>query len=167
MQKCIWPLLVVSLLLCPRISQAQDLGFKGIGARLGLVDADGTDTTVFFGAHVHLGELIQNLVLMPSIDYFSKNNVDIFSVNGNVRYYFPTNGNTAFFLGGGLAIVHVSVDRGPFRDDNKTRLGLNVLGGADFPLGDRFVATAKLIYVTRGDQVKVMGGITYMFGGKR
>lgn len=137
---------------------AQNIGFKGVGGRLGFVDAKGIDGTIIFGGHVHLGEIIENLVLIPSVDYFSKSSVDFLSINGNVRYYFPTSGNIDLFAGGGLAIVRVS------NGASDTELGLNLKGGAEMPLSDNLVGTAELIYVTKGEQIKIMGGITFLLG---
>lgn len=141
---------------------AQGLGFMGVGGRLGYAKPSDFDGSIAFGAHVHLGEIIENLVLMPNVDYFSKDEVSFLSVNGNVRYYFPTEGAVDLFAGGGLGFVRVSVDLGQFGGDvSETEIGLNLLGGADFAVAENIAITGQVIYVTEGEQIKVLGGVTY------
>lgn len=161
--------LIFILILTSGVAFSQSMGFKGVGGRLGFVKPNNIDGAVIFGAHVHLGEIIENLVLMPSIDYFSKSSVDFFSINGNVKYYVPASESINVFGGGGLAIVHTSAPSVNVPGVGKvggsdTKLGLNILGGADFPVADNLTATAQIIYVTKGEQFKVLGGITYMLG---
>ncbi|MFQ5603199.1 MAG: hypothetical protein ACE5HS_08015 [bacterium] len=140
-------------------SEAQSIGLTGVGGRLGFVDASRTNGTIILGVHAELGEIIENLALVPSIDYFSKHSVSYLSFNGNVRYYFPSSSHIDFFGGGGLALLRVDLPAGLGSD---TSLGLNLLGGADFPVSDNLIATAQLIYNTEGDQIKILGGITYL-----
>lgn len=139
---------------------AQNLGFHGIGGRLGFVDADGLDGAIVFGWHVDLGEIHKNLVLFPSIDYFSKNKTDILSLNGNLRYYFPSKSTVDFFAGGGLALMITNRPRG--RGDNE--LSLNLTGGADFSWRNNLIVTGQLIYSSELDQIKFMAGITVLVG---
>lgn len=144
-------------------SMAQGINLKGIGGRLSVVDPEGTGGTIGFGGHLHLGEVIPFLVLYPSLEYWSKSSISSFTINGDVRYYFPTPGNIDFFAGGGLAISFISIDLGN-RDENDTDIGLNLLGGADFPVSENLVATAKLKYLVSDRNVlKITGGITYLF----
>ncbi|MFQ5823147.1 MAG: outer membrane beta-barrel protein [bacterium] len=144
-------------------SKAQGLGFKGVGGRLSFVDPESPiGSTIGFGGHVHLGEIITNLALYPSLEYWSKSDVSSFVINGNVRYYFPTSGNIDLFGGGGLAISFVNIETAS-GDNNTTDIGLNLLGGADFPIGENLVATAKLTFLISDiDVLKITGGITYL-----
>ncbi len=159
---------LVLLVFASTDSTAQQIGFKGIGGRLGLVSSGGS--TIIFGVHANLGEIIENLVIFPSIDYWSKNNTGVFSINGNVRYYFPTGGNIDFFAGGGLSLMRWSWDGydtglGTVGGGSDIDFGLNLLGGVDIPVQDNLVASAKIIFNTHGDQLKIMGGITFLLGG--
>lgn len=139
---------------------AQGLGLQGLGGRLSFIDPENRGGTIGFGGHADLGEIIKNLVLYPSFEYWSKDRASSFSINGDLRYYFPTSGNIEFFAGGGLAISFV--DTGP---SNETDLGLDILGGADFPVSDNLVATAKIKFLLSGEDVlKLTGGITYLWG---
>ncbi len=156
-------------------SSAQ-IGFQGVGGHVGFVDGEGSLSGILFGGHVNLGEIIPGLALAPSFDYWSDSGANILNINGDVRYYFPTGGNIDFFAGGGLAIVRVSVDDitfpDPFNPGNTitieggsdTELGLNLGGGASIPLSDNLVGTAMLVYGTKAEQIKIMGGVTYMLG---
>lgn len=149
-------------------SSAQ-IGFKGVGGRLGFVTADGNVSTIVFGGHVNLGEIIPGLVIVPSIDYWSESILNWLSINGNVRYYFPTGGNIALFGGGGLAFNRTSVDIPSFGgfgggSVSDTGISINLTGGAEMPISDTLVGTAMIMFNTDGSQIKIMGGVTYMLG---
>jgi len=155
-------ILMLVLLVFSFSDSSAQIGFKGVGGRLGFVSADGSVSTIVFGGHVNLGEIIPGLELVPSIDYWSESILNWLSINGNVRYYFPTSGNIDFFGGGGLAFNRSSVDLGPLGDISDTGISLNLMGGADMPLSDNLVGTAMIMFNTDGRQIKIMGGVTYM-----
>jgi len=169
-------ILMLVLLVFTFSDSSAQIGFKGVGGHLGFVDGEGSLSGILFGGHVNLGEIIPGLALTPSFDYWSDSGANILNINGDVRYYFPTDGNIDFFAGGGLALVRVSVDDttipDPFNPGNTitfeggsdTELGLNLGGGASIPLSDNLVGTAMLVYGTKGEQIKIMGGVTYMLG---
>lgn len=149
---------------------AAQLGFRGVGGGLGFVKPNNIDGTVLFGGQVDLGEIIPGLALVPMVDFFSKSGFDFFSINGNVRYYFPTSSNLDFFATGGLAIVRVSVPEinvpgfGTAGGGSNTEIGLNLGGGVDIPLTDKLVGTGQIIYVTEGEQIKIIAGVTVLLG---
>ena len=47
------------------------LGFKGMGARIGLVDPEGASSTVDLGVHIDAGEFARNVRLQPLVEYWS------------------------------------------------------------------------------------------------
>ena len=152
-------------------AEAQGIHFEGIGGRFGFVDARSTSGTVIFGAHAYLGEFVHGLRFVPSLDFFSKGSRDFISINGNVRYIFPTSGTAEIFVGGGLALIFINTDDiviGGIRVDgvSDSEVGLNFTGGADFPVSDNLVATGQLIYVTEQAQIKIMAGLTLLLGKK-
>ena len=150
---------VMGILFVVNQTMAQGLGFKGVGGRLSFVDPEAVSGTIGFGGHVDFGEIIKNLVLYPSFEYWSKSSFSVVSINGDIRYYFPTGGNVDFFAGGGLAILFGDID---------TNLGLDILGGADFPVSDNLVATAKIKFVISDvDALKITGGLTYLLDKKK
>ncbi len=150
-------------------AMAQNLGFNGIGGRLSYVKVEDVDGGIGFGAHANLGEIIQNLVLYPSFEYFKKGesgvDVTFTSINADARYYFPSQGTIDPFVGGGVAIHFTSVDLGPLGDASETDFGLNLLGGIDIPVSDNLVATAKAKYIiSDSNALKITGGITFLLG---
>ncbi|MFQ5639330.1 MAG: hypothetical protein ACE5IR_15205 [bacterium] len=159
-------IITAASLLISENSSAQNIGLQGAGGRVSFVDPEGGGGgAIGLGGHVHLGEIIPNLVLHPSLEYWSKSGVSAFTINADVRYYFPTEGNIDFFGGGGIALNFTSVDLGQFGDANSTDLGLNILGGADFPVAENLVATAEIKFLLSDfHAIKITGGITYFFG---
>jgi len=155
-------IMLVLLIFTFSDSSAQ-IGFKGVGGRLGFVTADGSQSGIIFGGHVNLGEIIPGLALVPNIDYWS-DTIDYLSVNANVRYYFPTGGSVDLFGLGGLGFVRVKVDLGPLGSVSNTEFGLNLGGGAEIPLSDNLKGVGMLVFNTEGSQIKIMGGVTYMLG---
>lgn len=149
---------------------AQKLGFNGIGGRLSYVKVEDVDGGIGFGAHANLGEIIQNLVLYPSFEYFAKeeSGVDIsfISINADARYYVPTQGTIDPFLGGGVALHFSKFDPpGDLFDADETDFGLNLIGGIDIPVSDNLVATAKAKYViSDSNALKITGGLTFLLG---
>jgi len=167
-------ILMLVLLIFSFSDTSAQIGFKGVGGHVGCVNGKGSLSGILFGGHVNLGEIIPGLALAPSFDYWSDSETNILNINGDVRYYFPTDGNIDFFAGGGLALVRFSSDKQTFTDPDtgititsgggSTKLGLNLGGGASIPLSDNLVGTATLVYGTKGEQIKIMGGVTYMLG---
>lgn len=148
---------------------SQNLGFQGIGGRLSYVKVEDVDGGIGFGAHANLGEIIPNLVLYPSLEYFKKSegivDFSFISINADARYYVPTQGNIDLFVGGGLAIHFSKADAGPFGDDSSTDVGLDLLGGIDIPVSDNLVATVKAKYIiSDSNALKITGGITFLLG---
>ncbi len=151
-------ILMLVLLIFSFSDTSAQIGFKGVGGHVGCVNGKGSLSGILFGGHVNLGDIIPGLALAPSFDYWSDSGIDILNINGDVRYYFPTDGNIDFFAGGGLAIVRFS------NGGSDMEFGLNLGGGASIPLSDNLVGTAMLVYGTEAEQIKIMGGVTYMLG---
>ncbi len=162
-------ILILVLLVFTFSDSSAQIGFKGVGGHLGYVAGEGSLSGILFGGHVDLGEVIPNLAIAPSVDYWSDSGLSILNINADVRYYFPTEGNIDFFATGGLALVRVSIDDistpfGTVGGGSNTEIGLNLGGGASKSLSDNLVGTAMLVYGTQADQIKIMGGVTYMMG---
>ncbi|MCG8606746.1 porin family protein [bacterium] len=143
----------------------QEIGFNGIGGRLSFVDPeDPLGATVGFGAHVDLGEIVPKLRLYPSLEYWNKSNVSQFAINGDVRYYFPTQGQVDLFAGGGLSIMFNHVDIGPFSNTDSAA-GLDFLGGGDFKVAENFLGTVEVKFtVSDIHSFRITGGVTYLLG---
>jgi len=155
------------VLLSDAAVQAQGVRLSGIGGRLGFVKPENIDGTFGIGFHADLGQIIPNLTLYPSIEYWEENadigpfDVDVsqLALNGDLRYYFPLAGDSKVdvFAGGGLAIL--------FNDPGDNDVGVNAIAGIDVPLSKSWVAGGELRFVINDDTVfKIMAGITYIFG---
>ncbi|RMD65949.1 hypothetical protein D6833_02145 [Candidatus Parcubacteria bacterium] len=167
------------LISCASISHAQKLGLMGIGGRLSLVKAEDSKTSIGFGAHADLGEIVNRLHLYPSVEYFQNKaevpgffgtaeaEASVFSVNADVRYYFPTPGTAGFFAGGGIALHSTGSAKvqGQKVGDSQTDFGVNLLGGVEFPLSGNLVLTGLAKFVLSDNNgFKVTGGLTYLLG---
>jgi len=173
MRKFIITVSVLSLTcLMTAAGMAQGIGFNGIGGKIGFAKPENIDGTLNFGAHANLGEIIENLVLYPSVDFWTKSEGALdfsqFAINADARYYFPSGGNLSFFGGGGLGLFFNSADvsfLGQTASNTSTDLGLNLFGGFDLPVGDALSFTAEgRFVVSDGNVFKVTGGLTYAMG---
>lgn len=156
--------------------QAADISFRGAGGSVGVMS--GAMGAMTLSAHANLGEIIPNLVLYPSIEYFGVSFVNVVSLNSNVRYYFPLkNSPVDWFAGGGLGLSMIKVDYssvlGPLGSSSTPGfeyastsfgVGINAVGGADYSITENLVTTGKLaVALNSMAGVKVVAGITYMF----
>ena len=161
-------ILMLVLLVFTLSDSSAQIGFKGVGGSLGFVTADASQSGIIFGGHVNLGEIIPGLALVPDVDYWS-DDLDFFSVNANVRYYFSSGESVGLFALGGVGFVRVSVPEvstpfGTVGGGSATEFGLNLGGGAEIPLSDNLKGVGMLIFNTEASQIKFMGGVTYMLG---
>jgi len=106
------------LILGLAISPAQALGLRGLGVKVGLdlsqqdfrnvnqVQFAGNqfDTArLLVGGHIDIGSiLIPDLHLVPSADVVFENDLRIFSIFMDFRYYFHKGDQTSGYAGGGL-----------------------------------------------------------------
>lgn len=112
-----------------------------IGPRLGIPVGDLADgSSVFFGAEARVDSEALPVVANGSFDYYltESDNVSYIAVDLNALYEFGVD-NQAFtpYAGGGLAITRVSFDSDSefVESSSDTEIGLNLAGGARFPLG--------------------------------
>lgn len=135
--------LVVGLCL-PLQAQAQMDGETTvrIGPRIGVPFGDlGDGSSVFFGAEARVDTEALPVVPNASFDYYltDADNLTYFAVDLNALYEFEVEEPTFVpYAGGGLGITRVSFDVdnsfGGF-DASSTEIGINLVGGARFPLG--------------------------------
>ena len=161
----LWTVLGV-VLLCSMAAQGRaQIGFNGIGARAGIVKPENIDLTFGFGGHTDLGMLVPMLRLYPSVEFWSSNHVNEFSINGDVRYYFPmTGGGFSPFVGGGVCIVFWSLDTA-LGDASDTELGFEFLGGIEIPVTFGTAFVEGKYKVDGADVLKISGGVTFPIGG--
>jgi hypothetical protein len=140
-----------------------------LGPRLGIPVGDLEDaTSLYIGADVRIHS--ENLPVVPnaSFDYYftDVDELSIFTVDLNALYEFGVD-NEAFtpYAGGGLAITRTSFDAasGGFAiSSDDTEVGLNLVGGARFPLGN-IEPFAQLNATLGGDlqRLGVTGGLLF------
>jgi outer membrane immunogenic protein len=164
----------------------QGIGFYGIGGGLGFTNVSFSSESmsgISFHARAELGEIIENLYIVPELSYWSVSkdfgdddifggnyewSVSDFAINANVQYRFDMEGSIAPYVGGGLGLNFVSstVDV-PFFGSvsaSDTKIGLNLLGGAHMNLEGKYKPYAEFRYVVVSDinHLMIMAGIVYI-----
>jgi len=159
-----------------RSTEDVSLGFKGLGARIGLVDPEGASSTVDLGIHIDAGEFARNVRLMPLAEYWSVGqdvgpyNADLkdFSVGADVNVDFPLQDSRMTpYAGGGLGIHWLSQDTNVpgVGDISDTKLGFSLQGGVRTEAMPNLSLFGELRYnfVSDANQLKILGGFTYRF----
>lgn len=152
------------------------LGFKGMGARIGLVDPEGASSTVDLGLHIDAGEFARNIRLQPIVEYWSVGqdvgpyNADLkdFSLGADINVDFPLQDSRITpYAGGGLGLHFLkSTTNVPnVQDQSDTKLGLNLQGGVRTDAMPNLALFGELRYnfVSDANQLKILGGFTYRF----
>ncbi len=152
------------------------LGFKGLGASIGLVDPEDASSALARGIHVDAGQIVKNVHLIPNMQYWSVGtDIGAYSADvkdlafaADVNVDFPLQGGRFTpYLGGGLGLNFLSFDTSVpnVPSSNDTKLGLNVLGGMRNDVMPNLSLFGELRYsfVSNANQLKVLGGFTYRF----
>ena len=169
--KKIFVLLVIALVLSLSLpASAADMGLKRLNGQLGLLfpSTDNISYGVGFqlGAGADLGEITDNLHLVPSLSYWilspepesgSVDGFDIsasnFQIAADVQYYLKD--VKGLYFGGGLSINFKSVSWDvpheyapyfPSSSDSETSVGIGLLGGYEMPLNKTTTGFAHLKY---------------------
>ena len=182
--------IVLALAFCALASQSamaqSDLGFKGIGAAVGVVSPEEMDATFGIGMIVDHGTIIPELGLESRLDYWSKSegsfgsevSVRDVTVGTRGKYYFDlTNSSIRPFVGTGLGLhflnAEVTVSPPPgfpgqpvTVEDSSTKLGLDLGGGVAAPVGPRTNLIAEMWYgiVSDFSQFSLRVGMSYKLG---
>ena len=94
----------------------------------------------------------------PSFDiYFPGNNVTVWALNGELRYWPRLNTpNAGLYVGGGLNYTHFSVS-----GSSNSEVGLGLLGGWDFKAVSWRPFVQLRIVVGNADRVEFAGGVNF------
>ena len=162
-----------------------DLGFKGIGAKFGLVDPENIDAVIGFGVFGDFGEIKENIRLEGNLDYWSKSygdanfdaSISDFALTGMVKYMFsPDNESFQPFVGGGLGLHFISSSwkskvENPIFDttkssDSSTKIGIDLGGGVFYGVSDKIDLLGEVRYrlVSDVSQFTVQIGALYKLG---
>jgi hypothetical protein len=161
--------------MVPTTAQGQ-ASFK-IGPRLGIPVGDISDgASVFIGADARVKTAALPVVPSGSFDYYftDTDGYSVFAVDLNALYEFGID-NAVFvpYAGGGLAITRSSFDSPGVSvggqtfgggSTSSTEVGLNIVGGARFPLGG-LEPFAQLNATLGGDvqRLGITGGLLFGF----
>ena len=180
------------VLLCGVLSLGfgQRLGFKGVGGGIGFItssmnDASGSSTSLsgfLIGAHADLGEFTKDISLFPDITYWSASKDPLklsdFSFNVNAHYNIEVPGQFQPYVGAGLGYNSLTSEvtvpaftvsgfgtmGGGSGSSSVSRLGVNLLVGANYKLNDMLTLVVEPRYVLASDfnHFILKAGITYV-----
>ena len=132
--------MIIAVLMISGLVQSQDLSLKSIKPMLGVTFPESPWGTGFvIGADVDMGELTENLHLVPGIAYWSSSytedlgflgtydlTLSDFRIGADVHYYFPQ--VKGLYGGGGLSLNFFG------SDGDGTKVGVDFLAGYKMPL---------------------------------
>ncbi|MGE5316259.1 MAG: hypothetical protein ACM3Q4_16310 [Acidobacteriota bacterium] len=185
--------LAVVVALCSSFGFAQGLGLKGVGGSIGYISSTfdsgtGSESLGGFaiGAHADMGEFAPGFQLIPELQYW-RTSKDVggatwklgdFAINGLVHYNIKVEGSVAPFVGAGLGLNFISSTvnvpgysylgytyGGGEVTSSATRLGINLMGGANFAAGSMTISP-ELRYVLASDfnHLIIKVGVTVPMG---
>jgi outer membrane protein W len=165
---------------------AQSLGLQQLGGGIGYVSvsAAGPSTENIGGfliaAHADLGEVTKGITLFPEIEYFSASKdigggtwkVSDIAINVNAHYNLEMEGSVKPYVGAGLGFNSFGFDwttpridygfgvtSGGTYSQSYTRIGINLLVGANYKMNNQITLFLEPRYVLASDfnnfQIKV------------
>ncbi len=153
--------IVLALLVLAVPASAQELGYYGIGPRVGVTsDPD----QVFAGMQFNFGEFVPNLRFQPNFEIATGDDFDIISITTPVHYRFVVQGKVVPYAGGGITFAYVNMDLPRDRSDSDFEIAAKAIGGVEWPLsnGNAFFLELNVGFGDIQD-VAVLAG--WMFGG--
>ena len=167
-----------------------DLGLNALGVNLGMVDPEGVDAVLGFGAFADWGTIAPQFGLTTHLDYWSKSEDIGFGAEASVtdisfitrsRYLFAVD-SPKFqpFVGAGLGLHFVSAEvsipdmdlgggvivPGMTVEDSSTELGFDLGAGFSTPISPKADLSGELWYslVDQFDQVALKLGVAFKLG---
>lgn len=149
---------------------APSLSAQGVKVGAQASFADDADFGIGPRLQIELPRVASGLWIASSFDYFfpdqgfgtSVDDVDYWEFNANLLYDIALANvtNLVPYIGAGLNVARVSTTVGSESASN-TDLGLNIVGGASFPLASVTPFVEVRIEVEGGEQFVVAGGILF------
>jgi len=178
---------VVAVLVLACSVAAAQISFKGVGGGVGYTSVSfssgvGSESLGGFtiSGHADLGEITAGVALYPEVVYWhtSKDfgagvtwSVSDFVINANAHYNIKVEGKVMPYVGAGLGLnflsstVQVAI---PFFGTTEvtgsdTRLGINLLGGADYAVNSKLRIGGEARYVIASDfnHLLIRATVTY------
>ncbi|MBK6734075.1 MAG: outer membrane beta-barrel protein [bacterium] len=175
----------ISLAILSGEAQAEtNIGFRGLGANVALVDIQ-AGSTIGFGGMVDLGYISENIRLEANIDLWSKSwdagydyyyeeslkwSLSDVAIGGTAKYELGEVGAPArWYVGAGLGMHFLSseISGGGESDSvSDSRIGIDLLGGVNINSEARTSYFAELRYRTVWDwtQTCVRAGVKFALG---
>jgi hypothetical protein len=175
--------LAVCLVLGTAAFAKSNIGFKGVGAKIGFISPEaGIGSTIGFGAVVDLGTITPEIALSGDVMYWSKSHTEFEAkyaysqiyISGTAKYFFNTSKGAKFmpYAGAGLEFV-IGKSKyeysGPYADiythnwsTSNSELGFHIVGGAKYPLDASKYVFAEARYSMGGfNMFGIFGGIVF------
>ncbi len=152
MKKFYAVLFVMAILFITIPASASDLGFKRLGGKVGIIFPKDLGTGFMLGAAADMGEITDDLSLVPLLSYWSSSKsegdfdygISNFQIGADVQYYLKD--VKGLYFGGGLSINFVSFSFDyPAQyqtlfgvgetSTSETKVGIDFLAGYEIPIG--------------------------------
>lgn len=157
MRKFSLMLMVAVMLLATIPVSASDIGLKRLSGKVGIIFPKDLDMGFMLGAAADLGELTDDLKLIPLISYWNAGTTESgydfsysnFQIGADAQYYLKD--VKGLYFGGGLSINFQSwswdVPAGTIEDSgSNTDIGIGLLGGYEMPIGKTTTGFAQAKY---------------------
>lgn len=176
---------IAALALTVTSASAQtDMGFKGVGAQVGVVNPEDISSTWGLGVLADLGTITPQIGLEAHLDFWTKSDSEFgfdtsirdIAAGARARYFIPVKSvKVQPYAGAGLAMhfLHASVEIPDIvnggtmtADDSDTKLGLDIGGGMSARMNDRtdFIGELWFGLVSDVSQVSARVGVVYKLG---
>ena len=151
-------LIALPLLILAVPASAQQLGYYGLGPRVGV--ANDPDQIVA-GMQFNFGEFAPRLRFQPNFEIGIGDDFNIITVTAPVHYRFKVNANLVPYAGGGVTVGYV--DHDVPNGDSDFEIAAKAIGGVEWPLrgGTAFFVEVNIGFGDIQDG-QIMAG--WMFG---
>jgi hypothetical protein len=153
-------LLTGLLLAWPSTSHA-GFALQGVGPRVGMIDPEGTEGTMTYGATLDFEKAGTKFHLVPNVMYWSEDDVSDVNPNFDVLYHFSPAGRIGPFAGAGLG-MHFYDDE--LADESESDFGVNLFGGLMFPTSLATFTVEGRAVMSDNDQFGIITGATFNLG---
>ena len=144
---------------------AHSIGLGSIGLRVGMDLAQNQvnytsgsqfdSARLFLGGHVDVGSIfITKLHLVPGLDLVMEDNLKVYSINTETRYYFTNGEKAAGYAGGGIGVHLFRYDVAPTDVAiDRTKFSLNIPVGFQRRVGQGLQWFGEVKLVIADDEV--------------